>query len=314
MTASLTQPTIGCSPALRFPMLKYIAVWFAAVHTLGFAGIAYLCVQWNVATLALGFGMLLFSALGITSIHRRFSHKSFVAKITFDVVNVCLASAAFAYSKLEWCQEHIKHHWYTNKYGDPYSILDGFWWAHWLWIFRNRVPLDEEVVGDLMQNRLLAFEHKYYYYVATTFGLLLPTGIASLWGDPIGGLLVGGFSRLVVQYHTMWCINSLVHWWGMYRHSHLDTTPYSVAMRILMFIVLDVILAIFTGGESCDHGNHHNADDDPRITPRRWALDLGMWWIYLWRLVGQVPHINFVSDDERQRRDRARVTSIPLVA
>jgi hypothetical protein len=39
---------------------------------------------------------------------------------------------------------------------------------------------------------MLIWQHKYYIWIASIMCFVLPMGIAAMWGDALGGLLIAG--------------------------------------------------------------------------------------------------------------------------
>jgi len=116
------------------------------------------------------------------------------------------------------------------------------------------------------------FQHRYYLPLAmlVTFGL--PMAIASFWGDPWGGLLIGGLTRIVINQHLTFAINSVCHSIGKQpysdRHSARDNW----------------VTALFTYGEGY-HNFHHEFASDYRNGLRPYDWDPTKWLIYLlWKL------------------------------
>ena len=97
-------------------------------------------------------------------------------------------------------------------------------------------------------------------------GALLPMAIGLAWGDAIGALLVVGFLRLVVQWHSTFCINSIAHMIGQPTYNPACTARDSW------------LVALFTWGEGY-HSFHHRFQADYRnghrwfhFDPTKWAV------------------------------------------
>jgi stearoyl-CoA desaturase (delta-9 desaturase) len=179
-----------------------------------------------------------------------------------------LSAATFQNSALVWAYFHRMHHWHSDTDEDPYSVRHGFWWAHFLWIFRTPSAIDPRKVKDLQRNKLIVWQHRHYPLLGLLVGLGLPTALASSWGDALGGLLIAGFLRLVVQYHSTWSINSVAYTFGFRRYTVTGTAR------------LSPYLAISTVGEN-NHERHHLAHEDYRLGPKWYLFDLGKWFIEL---------------------------------
>jgi stearoyl-CoA desaturase (delta-9 desaturase) len=83
-------------------------------------------------------------------------------------------------------------------------------------------------------------QHQNYVALAVITGFVLPTIIASRWGNAIGGLFYAGHISKLMTWHTTFCINSFAHWIGSQDYS-LEFTARG-----------NLILAILTNGEGND--------------------------------------------------------------
>ena len=111
--------------------------------------------------------------------------------------------------------DHRTHHRYVDHDWDPYNIQRGGWWAHILWIFYKNPPgRTFEDVPDLQKNPLVRLQDRYATPIGIVAGLGIPTLIGAAFGDPLGGLLWGGFLRVVVIHHTTFFVNSIAHLYG----------------------------------------------------------------------------------------------------
>ena len=113
-------------------------------------------------------------------------------------------------SILFWASGHRTHHRHVDDVDqDPYSINNGFWYAHMGWMLRNYPAAEPNYKNapDLLNDKLVMFQHKYYVplVIAVHAGLLLPIGW--LVGDVWGVLLLGGLIRLFISHHVTFFIN-----------------------------------------------------------------------------------------------------------
>jgi stearoyl-CoA desaturase (delta-9 desaturase) len=104
-------------------------------------------------------------------------------------------------------------------------------------------------------------------------GLGLPTLVGAAFGDPLGGLLWGGFLRVVVIHHTTFFVNSIAHLYG--------SRPYTEANSARD----NAWVALVTNGEG--YHNFHHASTDFRNGLRWYQWDLSKWWI---RALGTLSH------------------------
>jgi stearoyl-CoA desaturase (Delta-9 desaturase) len=148
--------------------------------------------------------------------HRFFSHKSYEAHPAVQVFYALFGAMAAQNSILWWSSSHRVHHKYVDKDWDPYAITRGFWWAHILWIFYKNDERDDtfQNAPDLLKNKIVMWQHRWHKVILIVGGFGLPTLIGAAFGDPIAGLLWGGFLRLAVIHHTTFFVNSLAHMIG----------------------------------------------------------------------------------------------------
>jgi stearoyl-CoA desaturase (delta-9 desaturase) len=142
------------------------------------------------------------------------------------------------------------------------------WFAHVAWLFRRReASADVTTLKDLWAVRSIRWQHRGYAAVAIGIGLVLPTAIASLWGDPWGGLLVAGFLRVGVMMQSTFAVNSLAHLVGRRRYDARSSARDSV------------LTALVTFGEGY-HSYHHRFPFDYRNGVRWWQYDPSKWLIW----------------------------------
>lgn len=243
----------------------------------GIAGTAWWLAsgRFHPATVLLAVAMAIITGLGVTAgYHRLYAHRSYRARWPVRLAYLLAGSAALEESALRWSHDHRRHHRYVDQEGDPYSIVHGFWHAHLLWIFhKRRLAPGERWPVDLWRDPLVRWQHRLYFPSAALLGFVLPAGVAALWGDPWGGLLVAGLLRMVVNHHFTFAINSVCHRYG--------SQPYSVRHTARD----NAITAFFTYGEGY-HNFHHEFASDYRNGVRRHQFDPTKWLIFSLAQVG----------------------------
>jgi stearoyl-CoA desaturase (delta-9 desaturase) len=195
-------------------------------------------------------------------------------------------AAAFEGSALEWCDDHRNHHRYTDTDQDPYSIKKGFWYAHMGWLFyMDSNAYDFANVAELKSDKLVHWQHKHYLPIAIFMGFLLPMGIAALWGNPLGGLIIAGALRMTFNHHATFAINSVCHYFGK--------TTYSdrISARDHWFT------SLLTYGEGF-HNFHHQFPIDYRNGIRAFHYDPTKWLIKALSWVGLTRDLKKVSQDK----------------
>jgi stearoyl-CoA desaturase (Delta-9 desaturase) len=278
-------------------------VFLAVAHIAAAAGVAWAWLHFNPWTLALAVSWMLLCSMSITAgYHRLFAHRTYDASAWVRLVALSFGAASVQNSALRWVNEHRLHHSNIDGEGDPYSIRDGFLWAHIGWVlYKSRSP-ELKRVRDLRGDAIVMWQHRHYVPLAIGFGALLPMGIGALWGDALGGLLVAGFLRLVCQYHATFATNSLAH--------GLGSRPYdrSTSARD------SFITALFTFGEGY-HNFHHRFENDYRNGVQPWHFDPTKWLIFALSRVGATRNLRRVTRDKIDgARLLARSRSAPALA
>lgn len=278
--AKRTKHTGGVNwPTTLFLLLTPIA---------GIAGTWYWLAsgRFSWATLALFFVTWAATAMGITAgFHRLFAHRSYTARRPLQVALLFAGGAAWEGPCLEWCRDHRRHHRYVDTEHDPYNINQGFWWAHMMWLVRDRREvLDPREVPDLHADPLMRFQDRYYAWIATATSFFLPWGLATLWGDPWGGLFVAAALRIAVNHHSTFLINSLCHWAGSQPYSDTHSARDSW------------FAALLTYGEGY-HNFHHEFPSDYRNGVRAHQWDPTKWLIWTSDRLGLAGELRRVAPE-----------------
>jgi stearoyl-CoA desaturase (delta-9 desaturase) len=273
---------------LNWPVLLFITV--SPLVALGGSIWWIASGSWNLATIVLAGVMAIVSGLAITGgYHRLFSHRSYAAAGPVRFGLLLFGAASFEESALQWCCDHRAHHRHIDREGDPYNITKGFWHAHFFWMFEKRPNGSDLRPADLWSDPLIRLQHRFYLPVAASMGLLLPLGIASIWGDPWGGLLIAGFLRIVLNHHLTFAINSVCHTLGNQpysdRHSARDHW----------------LTALFTYGEGY-HNFHHEFPADYRNGHRHYHWDPTKWLVDLLARLGMAGNLRRSSDEHIVRK------------
>lgn len=252
----------------------------------GIGGLAYLLANhelyWQTIVLT-----IIFTFIGGFSItagyHRLFSHKAYKASPLVRFLFAFFGAGSFEGSVLEWCTDHRNHHRYTDTDRDPYNSKRGFWYSHIGWLFTlDGSKRDYSNVEELAKDPILRFQHKYFVPVAITAGMLVPMAIGACWGDALGGLLIAGVLRIVLNQHFTFCINSICHLLGKQTYSDRITA------RDNWFT------AILTYGEGY-HNFHHQFPLDYRNAIKPYQYDPTKWLIYGLSKIGMASDLRKVK-------------------
>lgn len=230
--------------------------------------------------------VLFTGATGVTitaGYHRLFSHRTYVAAWPIRLIFLLLGAACFEGSALEWSTDHRNHHLYTDTDRDPYSVTKSFWHAHMGWLLTlDTSKRDFKNVKDLHNDPLVRFQHRFFVPLAILMGFIFPMAIASLWGDPWGGLLMAGALRVAFNHQVTFCINSVCHIFGK--------TNYSTEISARD----NWITALFTYGEGY-HNYHHKFMFDYRNGIHFYHFDPAKWLIRSLAFVGLASHLKMAS-------------------
>ena len=215
--------------------------------------------------------LVLYAAVGMSitaGYHRFFSHKSYEASAPVQVFYAFFGAMAAQNSILWWSSAHRVHHKYADKDWDPYNIRRGFWWAHILWIFYKNEEKDDsfENAKDLLANPIVMWQHRWHKAILVLGGFGIPTLIGAAFGDPLAGLLWGGFLRIAVIHQTTFFVNSLAHSLGK------PLFNAEASARDNWFV------ALMTLGEGY-HSFHHRFPADFRNATKWYQWDPAKWFI-----------------------------------
>jgi stearoyl-CoA desaturase (delta-9 desaturase) len=188
-------------------------------------------------TLFLVFAFLTGIGTGV-GYHRLLTHHSFETRPSIKFVLLALGAMALPTRPVDFAANHLKHHAFSDRDGDPHSPLDGLFHAHLGWIFKASRPDRERYCGKLLNDRVVMFVDR-TPMVWFGLGLLIPYLIA---GWP--GLLWGGLIRLGYHNHVTFAVNSICHTFGDRPFATSDESRNNWIVGLLAF------------GEGW-HNNHH---------------------------------------------------------
>ncbi|MGA9574881.1 MAG: fatty acid desaturase [Lysobacterales bacterium] len=281
---------------INWPVTLVLGLTFlAAVTVVPWYGFVYGFSAWAWVFFVI---LLIVSGIGIGSgYHRLWSHRAYEANGIMRVYLAIVGGMALQNSILVWCIRHRFHHRdVDNNDRDPYSIGRGFWFAHIGWMLKDYESgkLDWSIVPDLQRDRVVAWQHRYYWTLVGLTNIGLPLLLGWMVGDVVGVFLLAGILRLVVSHHLTFFINSLAHMWG--------SRPYTDenSARDNWF------LAIVTYGEGY-HNFHHLFQNDYRNGIRWWQYDINKWFIATCAWLGMARNLKRTPDFKIQRARLAMV-------
>jgi stearoyl-CoA desaturase (delta-9 desaturase) len=140
-------------------------------------------------------------------------------------------------------------------------------------------------VSDLEMDKWVLLQEIYYVPLGILVSFVFPTALAALWGDPLGGLFIAGFLRVVLNHHFTFSINSFCHMIGWQPYSDRDSS------RDNWF------LALVTYGEGY-HNFHHKFPTDYRNGIRAYHWDPTKWMIKVFSFLGLTSDLRSISDEK----------------
>lgn len=224
------------------------------------------------------------TGLGITvGHHRLFAHRTFQASPLVVFLGLFFGAATFQESVLQWASQHRDHHKYADTEKDPYNIKQGFWYAHIGWILFRNHPICFDNVKDLMKNKMIVYQNKYYVAWAIAAGVITPLVFGILTGHFWGALFLSVFARVTFVHHGTFLINSAAHYFGK------KTFDIQATARD------NWIAALLTYGEGY-HSFHHRFPSDYRNGYKWYHWDPSKWLIRVFEKIGWVSDLKRVSD------------------
>jgi len=207
----------------------------------------------HVALLLTGF---VGTGLGITiGYHRLLTHRSFDAHPILKGILLVLGSMAVEGPAIAWVANHMKHHAFSDRPGDPHSPNEGFIHAHWGWLFDFSLIDVDRYAGHLARDTVARWiSRTFVLWVA--IGYIVPFAISG-WE----GLIWGGLLRQFAVQNVTFAVNSVCHRWG--------TRPFKTRDRSRN----NWVVGILGLGEGW-HNNHHAFPTSAFHGLRWWEVDL----------------------------------------
>jgi len=230
-------------------------------------------VTWR--DIALLIAMYVPISLGVTAgFHRMLTHRSFKAHPIVRFVILVCGSMAIEGAAITWASDHLKHHAFSDKPGDPHSPREGGFWAHMGWVISGRAMHNVTTellsyVPDLRKDKFHIWISKYHYVPIVILAVLL--FVFGGWPYVMWGL----FFRTTVGLHSTWLVNSATHMWGKQRFATGDDSRNSFWVALL------------TCGEGW-HNNHHSQPQSARHGLAWYEIDLNWYAIRVLSALGLV--------------------------
>ncbi len=229
--------------------------------------------------------------------HRLYAHKAYKTKPIIELFFVFFASMSCQKSVLRWAFEHRCHHAFVDTDRDPYSVIKGFWHAHFLWFFDEPQEIDPKMVADLLKKKLLVFQDKYEDCWMLIPNFLVTFLVGWYFQDYIGAVVVCLGLRLFFNHHCTFFINSLAHTYG--------SRPFDKNITA----VNNYFISIPTFGEGF-HNFHHAFPQDYRNGVRWFDFDPTKWLIWILhkcRLASDVKQVSAERIKEELLKEESKV-------
>ena len=266
---------------------NWVNISFFTITTLaGIVGAPVYAYHYGISTSEVALFLFYFAATGLSitvGYHRLFAHSTYKTNSVVRFFLLFFGAAAFQQSALQWSSQHRDHHRFVDTDRDPYSIGNGFFYAHIGWLIFWKFETNYDNVKQLQNDSLVMHQHRYYNQWAIGAGIATPVLIGFLTGHLLGALLIGVGLRLTLVYHTTFFVNSVCHMFG--------TATYDIdsSARDNWFT------AIFNFGEGY-HNFHHRFAVDYRNGVRWYQFDHGKWTIAILEKLGLAWDLRRVSN------------------
>ncbi len=256
------------------------SVFLVGTPVIALVGVVWYVVNYSISWEVLLIFTLMYLATGFSitaGYHRLFSHRTHSAAWPLRLFYALFAAGAFENSAIKWCSDHRRHHLKTDEEEDPYSVKRGFFWAHMGWVMVDQRGDEVSDVEDLQADPILVWQDRHIFKIGALMGIGFPGLLGLLmiggWQGFLGGVIWGGFVRLVFVHHGTFLINSAAHCWGTQPYSTKDTSRDSP------------LLSLFTFGEGY-HNFHHTFQADYRNGHKWHHWDPSKWWIKCFSFFG----------------------------
>jgi len=254
-------------------LLITLAVNFASDFGLGWFEAGLFVGGYYISNITVGIGL-----------HRLWSHDTYKINKYAEFVLVLLSAGTLQGPTLSWASNHFKHHTYTDSEEDPHSTVKyknrwmAFWWAHMGWMLEGEgsyKSIDKITMVKLGRNKMLRWQLKYYWQLATLMNTAVPALVGFVFGQTAlaayAGFLFIGLGRALQQQITFF-VNSVCHFAGTQKY--IKGTSGDIWWLALLLL-----------GENW-HNFHHAFPSDYRNGAKWYQFDVHKWIIYLMSLCG----------------------------
>jgi len=224
------------------------------------------------------------TGIGITiGFHRMLAHRSFQAPPAVRACLLALGCMAGHTDPVRWASTHIQHHARSDRADDPHTPREGFFHAHFGWIYDGMRPQPEIYGRWLLEDRMVLFFQRTFYFWAI-LGVTVP-----FLFDGWRGLLWGGLVRMCLSHHVTFSVNSVCHTFGRrpFETGDRSTNHWLVALLGL--------------GEGW-HNNHHAFPHSAFHGLRWWQIDFSAYVILILERLRLAANVRRVSPAAQSAR------------
>ncbi len=215
--------------------------------------------------------------------HRLFAHFAFKTNPIVTFLCLFFGAAAFESSAIRWVVQHRDHHTYLDREGDPYNINEGFFHAYigWLWFRIHRFNYYN--VKDLIKNKLVNHQHRYYLIWFFFAGVIIPTISGLMTNSILGSLFLNVIVRMTIVHHNSFLVNAFCHYFGKATYNASSSAK-------------DLWPAAFLTYGEAYHSFHHHFPLDYRHGVRWYDWDPSKWLIAFLAFMGLAWDLKRVPD------------------
>ncbi|WP_460910863.1 acyl-CoA desaturase [Paraburkholderia jirisanensis] len=253
----------------------------------------YLVIQGEYTALDMGLlaVMYVLSMIGVDiGFHRYFSHRSFRAHRSVELMLGILASMSAQGPLMYWVANHRRHHALSDQHGDAHSPyfsekgaidkIRGFIRSQVYWAITCK-PTNPGLASDMSRSKNIRFINQ-HYLIWVLLGIIVPAAIEFVvYGTAtaaLHGALWGGLIRIFLGQQGYGTINSVCHMFGKRKYKIRDKSRNN---QWLVFV---------TAGQSLHH-NHHAYPRAALMNFDPYEVDPGAWIIVALERFGLVTDV-----------------------
>ncbi|RZC43870.1 hypothetical protein C5167_036820 [Papaver somniferum] len=229
---------------------------------------------------------ILTGPIGVSlSYHRNLSHKSLKLTKSLEYLFAYFGLHAAQGDPIFWVSIHRYHHQFVDSVKDPHSPVEGFWFSHIIWTFRNTYIWEK--CGN--RNNVMDLQKQAYYrFLQKTMSLhIVGLGLLLYIAGGLPHLIYGMGVRMAYVHHSFFFINSVCHIWGKRPYNSKDLSKNNWVVNLINL-----------SGEGW-HNNHHAFEFSARVGLEWWQLDLPWYIIKLLESLGLATDVKVPSEIQK---------------